>query len=70
VSLHTTAAERAIHLALFVAAGAALAVVVLGALERVLDRTTEPTIRLWHMTIPVAVFVASFIAERLYHALS
>jgi hypothetical protein len=66
------AAENALHLALFVAAAVALAAVVLAVLERLLERgeNHRPTIRFWHVAIPIAVFAAIGIAERLYHLLS
>jgi hypothetical protein len=46
--------------------------VVLAVLERLLEHGENPkrTIRAWHVAIPIAVFAAIGIAERLYHLLS
>ncbi len=68
MGLVTSPAERAIHLVLFVAAAVAFAVAALAILERITGRE-ERSIRLVHVAIPVALFVATFIAERVYHTM-
>ena len=71
MEFHTAVADRLLHLALFIAAALALVVFVLAVLERTLERDPRGgtrSIRPLHVVIPVVVFVAVGIAERLYHA--
>jgi hypothetical protein len=67
VDIITTPLERVIHLALFVSAGIALGVGALFVFERVGGGEARRSIRLFHVAIPGAAFVALFIAERVYH---
>jgi hypothetical protein len=59
--------ERALHLLLFISAAAAIGVVAIALLER-LSEGARRTIRIAHVAITGAVFVAVFVAERIYHS--
>lgn len=69
MDLVTTSTERAIHLALYIAAAASIAVTGLAVVERLGASGSRAIIRLKHAAIPLALFVALGIAERLYHSL-
>ena len=70
-SMHpaTTALDRALHLALFVAGGIAFAVAALAVLERLGEREGRRVIRVPHVAMAIAAVAALAIAERLYHYL-
>lgn len=63
----TTPVERVLHLGLYVAGAAVLALAALFVLERVADRDHPPQIRLVHVAIPIVVFLALGAIERLSH---
>lgn len=63
----TTSFERVLHLFLFLSAAVAFGVLGLAALERVLADGERRTIQLGHVAFAMAVFLALFIAERIYH---
>jgi hypothetical protein len=63
----TTTFERVLHLFLFLSAAVAFGVLGLAALERVLADGGRRTIQLGHVALAMAVFLALFIAERIYH---
>lgn len=69
MQFHTAVVDRILHLLLFVAGAIALVVVALAIVERTVERS-KTSIRAVHMIVPLAVFVAVGIAERLYHALA
>ena len=63
----TTPFERGLHLLLFVSAAAAIGVVAIALLER-LSEGARRSIRILHVAITGVVFVAFFVAERIYHS--
>ena len=63
----TTPFERALHLLLFVSAAAAFGIAAIALLER-LSEGARRTIRVRHVALSAVVFVAFFVAERIYHA--
>jgi hypothetical protein len=69
VDLSTTAADRAIHLVIYVVAAGALATVALGVLERLVD-SDRRLIGLRHVLIALGAVALSIVVERLYHSLS
>ncbi len=62
----TTPFERGLHLLLFVSGAAAFGVVAIALLER-MSVGAGRTVRLLHVVLAGAVFVAFFVAERIYH---
>jgi small neutral amino acid transporter SnatA (MarC family) len=66
VPVVTTPFERALHLLLFVSAGVGFGVLAIALLERVSEGARR-TVRLMHVVIAMSVFVAFFVAERIYH---
>lgn len=58
--------DRVLHLALYVAAAAAFAVVALALLERV-GGAQKRSIRALHIVITIAAATAIGVAERVYH---
>lgn len=68
MELHTTLVERVLHLGLFVGGAAVVGVLALVVLDRIGDGERR-VLSLRHVLIPVCVFAAFGIAERIYHAL-
>jgi hypothetical protein len=63
----TTPFERGLHLLLFVSGAAAFGVVAIALLER-MSEGARRTVRIVHVALTGVVFVAFFVAERIYHA--
>lgn len=68
MELETTAAERVIHLALFVCGGLALGVLLLAAVERLAGPGRRIVRGVW-IGGAAGLFFLLFAVERLYHAL-
>ena len=62
----TTPFERGLHLLLFVSAAGALGVAAIALLERLSDGARR-TVRIAHVAVTAVVFLAFFVAERIYH---
>jgi hypothetical protein len=63
----TTPFERGLHLLLFVSAAAAFGLIAIALLER-MTTGARRTVRGLYVAIAGVIFVAFFVAERIYHA--
>jgi hypothetical protein len=66
----TTAAERLIHLLLFIAAAGALGTTALALVDRLVADRESPAVKFRYVALSVGLFVALFGVERLYHAVT